>query len=266
MNIIDTFFLNPLINLLILFYQLFFDNMGLAIIALSIVIRLVLLPVVAKQLKAAQGMKKLAPELEKLKKKYANDKQAFAQAQLKLYKEHGANPASGCLPTIIQLLVLFALFQALNRVLQGNGDVIERLNNVLYPFLRLDPGAQINTRFLYLDITKPDTILIPWAIKVFNFTIDRIPGLFLIAAAIAQLISSKMMMPKTDPIKTAQNKAKSKSNTEDMGSMMQSQMMFLAPIMTLVIGFRFASGLVLYWLSFSLFMVAQQIYLKKKES
>ena len=265
MNLWHVFLFQPLVNLLVVFYLLFFKNMGLAIIGLTLVIRLALMPITTKQLKTAQQMKKLAPELEKLKKQYANDKQQFAQEQLKLYKKHGANPASGCLPTIIQFVILIALFQAFNQVLQADGSIIEKLNEVLYSFLKLSPDTIVNTRFLYLDITKPDVFMLSQPVNLAVFKLDRLPGLFLLAAAAVQYFSSKMMIPKKDPVQVAKEKAQAKSGNEDMASMMQQQMVFLAPVMTLVIGFRFASGLVLYWLSFSLFMLVQQLIIKSKQ-
>lgn len=238
--------------------------MGLAIIGLTLAIRAALLPVTNKQLKTAAKMQKLAPELDKLKKQHADDKQRFAQEQLKLYQKHGANPASGCLPTIIQFVVLIALFQALNQVLQADGDVIGKLNEVLYPFLQLPKNLVISTKFLYLEVTKPDVIMLPKPVNLSFFTLDRLPGPLLLAAAAVQFFSSKLMMAKKSPTEKAKEKSNNKSDTEDMAQMMQSQMVFLAPVMTLVIGFRFASGLVLYWLSFSLFMLVQQIYLNNR--
>lgn len=254
--------LQPLTNVLMLLYRLFFNNMGLAIIGLTFLIRFALVSFTSKQLEAAQAMKKLAPELEKLKKKYKDDKQKLAQAQLELYKKHGVNPASGCLPTIIQFVILIALFQVLNQVLQGNGEVVVKTNEILYSFLKLPADTVINTRFLYLDITKPDTFILSKPINIFFFKLSELPGLFLLAAAGVQFLSSRMMMVKTP--KLVKPEVKDKKETEDMAQMMQSQMLYLAPVMTLVIGFRFASGLVLYWLTFSVFMIIQQIIIKKK--
>lgn len=250
----------PLINALVFFYQLFFDNLGLAIIALTLVIRALLIPLTLPTLKASQKMRELAPEIEKLKKKHANNKQAFAKAQMELYRQHGANPAAGCLPQIIQLIVLIALFQAFREVLYANGDVIVRLNEVLYSALRLPANFQINTRFLYLNLTKPDIIQLP---KDFlGGVIPGLPGIFLILAAVVQFFSSKMMSP---TVKAAEKEAKkTPGEMDDMATMMQKQMLYLFPIMTILIGFSFPSGLVLYWLTFSAFTFLQQYLMKNK--
>ena len=265
MNPWHIFLFQPLVNLLIIFYQVF-NNMGLAIIALTLSIRGAMFPITFKQLKTTEKMKQLAPELEKLKKEHGKDKQKFAQEQMKLYKKHGANPVAGCLPTIMQFIILIALFQALNLALQADGDIIARLNEILYPFLHLPEGFNVSTRFLYLDVSKPDLFQLPWAINILNFKIDKIPGLFLIAAALVHVVSPKREMAQKTALQKAQDKKKKSNESEDMASMMQSQMVFLAPVMTLVIGFRFASGLVLYWLSFSLFMLVQQLIIKNKQN
>jgi len=248
-----TLLYQPLVNGLILFYKIFFNNLGLAIIALTLVIRLLLIPLTTPSLKAAQKMKELAPQLEKLKRKYKNDKQAFARAQLELFRQHGANPAAGCLPQIIQLIVLIALFQAFQQVLRANGqETITRLNEVLYPFLRLSQGTVINLKFLYLDLSKPDLVRLPFSV----FRLPALPGVFLFLAALTQFLTSKMMSPAVSAAR--QQAEKTPKKEDDMATMMQQQMLYMFPLMTLLIGFTFPSGLVLYWLVFSLFQMGQQ--------
>jgi len=209
-------------------------------------------------------MKDLAPELDKLKKQHKNDKQSLAQAQMALYKKHGINPAAGCLPQIIQIIVLIALFQAFNQVLKTDGEIISKLNSVLYPFLTFAKESQINTRFLYLDLTRPDFFTLPFKINLGFFSLTKLPGIFLLAAAATQFLSSKMMMPQ---VKENEKQAKKTEEKEDdMMAMMQKQMVYMMPLMTIFIGFRFSSGLVLYWLAFSLFMLAQQLLIKAKKT
>ena len=259
----QTLFYQPLVNALIFFYQFLGQNLGLAIIGLTVAIRGFLTPLTLPSLKSAQKLKELQPELQKLKEKYGSDKQAFAKKQLEFYRQQGVNPAAGCLPQIAQIVILIALFQAFNQVLQSNGDIIQNLNQLLYPSLQLPPETIINFKFLHLDLSKPDLFSFN-PIKLGPLTVDKFPGIFLIASAIAQFISSKMMMPAA---KAAGAKAeKTKEQTDDMAANMQTQMLYLMPIMTIFIGFKFASGLVLYWLTFSLFMLAQQLYLNNQKN
>lgn len=242
----------PLVNALIFLYQLLFQNFGLALIVLTVAIRLALFPLTRSSMRAATKMRELTPEIDKLKKKYGKDQQAFAKAQMELYRQHGANPAAGCLPQIIQLIVLIALYQAFIQVLRVDGDVIQKLNEVLYPQLQLAPGTIINTKFLYLDLGKPDIFHLA-GIPI------PLPGFFLLAAALAQLIYSKMMMP---TIATAKKEAaKTPGVADDMAASMQSQMTYMFPLFTLLIGYSFPSGLVLYWFTFSFLMAVQQYFI-----
>lgn len=246
-----TILYQPLVNALIFLYKIL-GNFGLAIIALTALIRVISIPLSAPSLKAAAKMKELAPEIEKLKKKYGNNKQGFAKAQLELYRQHGANPAAGCLPQIIQLVVLIALYQAFINVLKTDGDVIGKINKVLYSALRLSPETVINTRFFYLDLSKPDVFRLPGLAF-------PLPGLFLLAAALIQVISSKMMQPAVSLSK--QQAEKTPDKKDDLTSAMQSQMLYLFPLMTILIGYSFPSGLILYWFVFSLFSAIQQYFI-----
>lgn len=250
--ILTTILYQPLVNALIFFYKVS-GNFGVALIALTILIRVLLIPLTLPSMKAAEKIKELAPELQKLKKKYGKDKQKFAKAQLELYKRAGANPAAGCLPQIIQLVVLITLYQAFMQVLKvGDGEVIAKLNEILYPLLKLHVTTVINTKFLFLDLNKPDIIRVPGLAF-------PLPGIFLITSALLQFLSSKMMMPVVKKAKEIAQKTPEKQ--DDMATEMQSQMMYMFPLMTLLIGYSFPSGLVLYWLVFSLFTSVQQYFI-----
>jgi len=250
----------PLVNALIFLYELLFHNLGLAIIVLTVVIRALLVPLTTPSMKAAQKMKELAPEIEKLKKRYGKDKQAFAKAQMELYRQHGANPAAGCLPQIVQLIILIALYQAFQKVLSTDGEMITRLNEVLYSSLQLSPGTVINTHFTYLDLAKPDIFRLGGGF--FGGKLPGLPGFFLLGAALVQFWSSKLMTP---TVKKAQKEAqKTPGEADDMATAMQKQMLYLFPLMTILIGFTFPSGLVLYWFVFSAFTTLQQLLVNKK--
>jgi YidC/Oxa1 family membrane protein insertase len=240
---------HPFVNALILLYKVI-GNFGVAIILLTIILRIVLTPLTLPSMKAAKEMAELAPELEKLKKKYGQDKQKLAQAQMDFYKQKGINPAAGCLPQIIQIVILIALYQAFAQVLQANGDVSAKLNELLYPALKLSPGSQINLSFLYLNLGKPD---------MFNYNGIPLPGIFLLLAALTQFLSSKMMQPQVK--KEEAVSAETAEKTDDLAASMQGQMLYMFPLMTLIIGFSFPSGLVLYWFVFSAFQLVQQYFI-----
>lgn len=250
----------PLVNALVFFYGLFGQNLGLAIIVLTLAIRIVLLPLTLPSMRVSAKMSQLAPELDRLKKRFGGDRQRLAQEQMRLYRDHGVNPAAGCLPQIVQLVVLIALFQAFNQVLQPDGDVAAKLNQVLYAGLKIASQSQISTQFFYLDLTRPDIFSLPLSLGGIN--LPGLPGFFLLAAAAAQFLTSKLSLPATSQAKKVAQKTEGAS--DDIATAMQGQMLYLFPLMTLVIGYAFPSGLVLYWLVFSATMLLQQFYLKRQ--
>lgn len=247
------FLYQPILNILILLYGLLFANMGLAIIALTVLIGLILIPLTLPQLKAAQKMQELAPKLEKLKKKYQKDKQKLMQAQMELYKENGVNPAAGCLPQILRLVVLISLYQVFTQVIRPGAEVVEKINQSLYSFVQL-PTAGLNLRFLWLDLSRPDLIHIPGFVAL--------PGVLVILAALFQFLSSLLMAP---VVKTEEEGAEAtEGKSDDLAVSMQKQMVYLFPLITLVIGYTMPSGVILYWFVFSLFTFIQQLLVSNK--
>lgn len=242
---------HPLLNGLIGLYRVTGD-LGWSIIVMTVGLRLAMTPLVLPSLRLGQKMQGLAPQLAKLKEKYKDDKQGLLAAQAQLYKDHGANPASGCLPQIIQLLVLIALFNAFNSVLGANGSsLVDRLNPRLYSFNQLPVDFHLSVNFYYLNLVKPDIFRLP------DVPLP-LPGLFLILAALVQLVSSKMMLPVA--AKAEELAQKTPDQSDDLLAGTQQQMLYLFPLMTVLFGYQFPAGLVLYWLVFSLVSTIQQYY------
>lgn len=255
MNIWQLLLYQPILNALIFLYKILFSNLGLAIIALTLFIRAVLAPIMTQQLRSAKKMQDLSPELAKLKEKFKDDKQKLAQAQMELYKNNGVNPASGCLPQVVQLIILISLYQVFNLVIKPDGlEVIKKINESLYAFNQLPSSSVLNLKFLYLDLSKPDLIQIP------NFV--GIPGLFVILATVFQFLSSKLMSPVVS--KEQKLALKTEAKADDMASSMQKQMLYMFPLMTLIFGYTMSSGVMLYWFIFSLSSFVQQLIINKQ--
>jgi len=250
MNIFTLLLTQPLANGLILFYKVFGGNLGIAILLFSLSLIFALRPLTKPYMESMKKMKDLEPQLSKLKKKFANDKLKLSQAQADLYKQYKINPMGGCLPYVLQFAVLIALFNVFTTVLSADGNATGKINTLLYPALRLSEGQTLNTHFLYLNISKPDTFSIPGI----PFPI---PGIFLLLATIAQFLSVKI----TSPYIAAEKKvaAKTKSEGDDVQVAMQQSMTYTLPLMTLFFGLTFPSGLALYWLVFSIVNVWQQV-------
>ena len=116
--IFTVLFTQPITNILVLCYQLFMFlhvpfALGFSIIALTTIIRLVLLPFTTSQIRASKKMQDLAPHLSLLKEKHKGDKKKHQEEMMKLYKNHGVNPASGCLPVILQIPIIWSLYHVL---------------------------------------------------------------------------------------------------------------------------------------------------------
>ncbi len=249
MNIFTTLLIQPLANGLILFYKILGNNLGLAIIGFGLALRMILNPLTKPYMESMKKMKEFAPQLDKLKKKYKGDKMKLAQAQSEFYRQKGINPGAGCLPYLLQIVVLIAFFNVFSRTLSPNGEIVTRFNELLYEPLKFAADAVINTKFLHLDVTKPDVVNV-------SFLPFAVPGPVLLLAAFVQFISAKI----TAPYVEAEEKVakKTKESTDDIQVAMQQSMIFTFPLMTIIIGVRFASGLALYWLLFSVYQAIQQ--------
>jgi len=248
-NVFTTILVQPLTNGLILCYKYLGQNLGIAIIIFSIFLIFLLRPLTKPYLNSMKRIKEMEPQLAKLRKKFGSDKLKMSQAQAALYKENKINPTAGCLPYILQFAVLIALFQVFTTVLSGQA-IPEKLNQLLYTPLKFTEGQALNTKFIYMDISKPDTFHIPGL----SF---GLPGLFLILATIAQFLSVKITAPYI--AKEQQIAKKTKGDLDDTQVMMQKSMMYMMPLMTLIFGLKLPSGLALYWLVYSVVNVWQQV-------
>jgi YidC/Oxa1 family membrane protein insertase len=253
MNIFTTIFNIiqwPLANGLILFYNFFGHNLGVATILFSTFLFLITRPLSKPQMDSMKKIREVQPLVDKLKNKYGSDKMGFSKAQAELYKQKGINPAGGCIFQILQLIILIAFYQVFASSLSNSADSIAKLNSHLYTPLKIESTATLNTKFLYLDISKPDLF------HVQGLPIG-IPGVFLILATISQFLSIKI----TAPFIEAEKKVvkATKTDADNMQLAMSSSMMYTVPLMTLYFGYQFPSGLALYWLIFSIGTVWQQV-------
>ena len=215
----------PILNVLAFLYNNTLD-LGISIILLTILIKLFLWPLSRKAIKSQKEMQEIQPKLDALKKQYADNKEALGKATMDLYKEHKINPLSSCLPMLIQLPFLFAVFRVL-RV--GMSEDLY----LVYSFLAKPTNFQAIS-FGFMDLSKPNIYLA-------------------VLAGLAQFVQSKMMLAKNN--KTA---GATTAPEENMTAMMNKQMVYIFPIMTIVFGFSLPGGLTLYWFMFTLFTIIQQ--------
>ncbi len=227
MNIFYTLLHQPLLNALIFIYNIpFIRDIGLAIIVLTIIIKFIIYPLNSKAIKSQKQLSQLNPEIKKIQEQYKDDKAAQGKATMEFYQKQGINPLGGCLPMLIQLPILIALF----RVFLA-GFKPEQMEG-LYNFVA-NPGL-INTTFLgFIELTEPF-----WFIAVL--------------AGVLQFIQVKMTSP---PVPKKQ---------KDIAATMQKQMQYFFPAFTVMILFSLSSAIGLYWIATTVFTILQQKVIFKK--
>ena len=183
----DTIIINPFTNVLLLIYKMIGGNFGIAIILFTILIRLITHPLMASQIKSSTKMTEFqqSKQWQDIQKKYKDDKEKLAQEQMSLYKELGISPFASCLPSIIQIPIIFALYQSIMRSLAATPGQLLILTRSIYPFLHLGDLAPLNSKFLWMNLGQPE--------RVYMFGVG-IPILAVIVA-ITTYIQSKVTMP-----------------------------------------------------------------------
>src|SRR5512142_1201092 len=196
MDIWNTFILYPFTNVLLWIYDVIGHNFGVAIILFTILIRLVTWPLNASQLKSAKVMQDLQSDKEwqDIQKKYAKDKEKMAQEQMRIYKERGISPFASCLPTLIQFPIIIGLYQSIIHALAATPLGLLQLAQGLYPFLNAALLLPLNSRFLWMDLGKPEGIAIP-GLNV-PFLPYGFPTLAIIVA-VTTYLQTKLTMPPT---------------------------------------------------------------------
>ena len=281
----DVFFL-PLFNLLIFLYRIPFFDFALAIIIFTIAIRTVLAPLFIRQIRSQKEMQRMQPLVREIQRKHKGNRQKVTEETMALYREHGVNQFGGCLPVIVQLPILFALYQALIRasgvitgftVNDGNRAAFDALQaaNVVDPIVGQAGSFQVAfdgacnlpaysqlPQFLPLNCQLIDPIkltshvdtTVGWLLGLDLARIDHVFALPLfggfalsllaVIAAILQFVQVKMTSPRP--------------NADDPTSGMTSTMTYTFPLLTIVWGGIFPSGLILYWIVYTAYLVVQQ--------
>lgn len=215
--IFDFVLYKPLFNSLIFLYNIIpGHDFGIAIIALTLIIKLILYPVSLKASKSQKVLQDMQPKVKEIQEKYKNDKEKIAMATMELYKTQKINPFSGLFLAFVQLPILIALYQVFR---QG-----------------INPDSHLNPMFFGLiNLSKANLV-------------------FAIIAGVLQFYQTKMLS-------TSQKNVKDKN---DMAQAMQTQMLYVFPIITVLILMGLPSALGLYWIVSSIFSIVQQYFILKQ--
>jgi len=292
----DVFFL-PLFNLLVGVYSLVFSDFALAIIIFTVVIRTLLAPLFVRQIRSQKEMQRMAPLIREVNRKHKGNRTKIAEETQLLYREHGVNPAAGCLPVVLQMPLLLALYQALIRAsnvvtlnaAQATSDAFAKLQVALPGITKLEEVKdaagkltqvhytapisgpcnlpQFNsgdfTHFLPLNcqlidplqLAHPIATKVPWLMNLDLAKVDNVFALLIpgtgfalsalaLVAALLQFVQVRMTSPKP--------------NRDDPTSSTTNTMTYLFPLLTIWWGGLFPSGLILYWVVYTAYLIVQQ--------
>lgn len=273
--------------LLNVFYELF-NNYGIAIIIFSVILRIILIPITIKQQKTIKKSAELQEEMKEISKKYKNNPEKLNQETIELYKREKMSPFSGCLSSIVQIIIILSVFWLVSQPL----TYMKRLNNVPYDANNTesnqsvveyykeklkqenenqrtgyseiaiinkygveDERVSLNMDFLGLDLSKvPSDNLNDWRVYI-------IPALYVISSVISIKITTDMSKKKKEDV----IKTNDKEENNDMEAMeaMNKNMTYMMPIMSVFIAFIAPLGLALYWFISNLLMIVEKIVIDK---
>ena len=218
--------LNPFITVISLLYSFFGNNAVVAIILFTILVRLIMYPLNAQQMRSSKAMQELQPEMKKMQDKYKNDREKLAQEQMRLYREHGVNPLGGCLPLLIQFPIWIGLYQAINHALAATPlQLIDLSGRFLVS--GLDRLVPLNNVFLGIDLTQAPTA---------NPTYALVLPVLVLATSWLQ---SKMITPPAQP---------SEDGKPNQAQAMTQSMTTVMPIMMGMFSLSFSVGLSIYFI------------------
>ncbi len=227
-------------------------DIGIAIIVMTLLVRAALIPLFRRQIVSMKRTQLLQPELKELQKRYKGDRARFSQAQMELYKERGVNPASGCLPMLLQLPLLLIIYQVISQGLTNPDPTamisvfgikifdiqcVNGLGTAAYDAYK--PCINSTVGWLgSMDVSKPQVL----------FSLPLIGGFSLLAflSAVLQLVQSRMTMPPSDP------------SYQDQNSKIQRQLVLFLPLISILYGGFLPAGLFLYWIVTTVFGIVQQ--------
>ena len=227
-------------NLILLLYNLMGQSTVAAIAVLTLLINLLILPLTLSQQKSARKMQEFQPELQKLQKKYANDKEKLAQEQMRLYKEAGINPMGGCLPLLVQMPIWFALIGAIRYCIPTTPLEVFKFSQHIYKWL---PGVvgivPLQSTFLGMDLGLPPSPAQWWSYSL--------PILVLVTSWLQQ----KLLTPPTAV------------DDQSQAGAMNKQMQVMMPLMMMVFTLQYSTGLSIYFIISSLVRMVQYYFVQR---
>ncbi|MBU1046339.1 YidC/Oxa1 family membrane protein insertase [Patescibacteria group bacterium] len=235
--IFNNVFFNPIYNGLVYLIDILpWVDMGVAVILITIAVKLIIFPLTKKSIQLQITQKKIEPELKKIKEKFKDNKEEQARKIMDLYRENDLNPLSGIMIMIIQIPIIFALYFVFLK-----GGLPEVNSELLYSFVKIP--TEIHTLFIGLiDMTQKSLLLA-------------------ILAGISQYIQIQLILPKLD---FKRNNGQKRDFKDDLTKSMHLQMKFVMPVIIIIISYNLPSAIALYWITSNIFMIGQEMFVKRK--
>ncbi|HET9346556.1 MAG TPA: YidC/Oxa1 family membrane protein insertase [Candidatus Limnocylindrales bacterium] len=238
--------------IILVFFDQLTGNIAIAIVLLTLLLKIVLIPVFRRQTVSTKRMQMLGPELKELQKRYKGDAVKAQQAQREFYRERGVNPLAGCLPTLLQLLLLIPMYSVFSQGLT-NYDVTRMVTvfGVELFDLNCPTEPMYDAAGHVIPCLDPIAFGINWGLPevIIGTAGGFATGLSIMAviSALLQLIASRMALPAPDA-----------RMADDQNTRIQRQMALLFPFISLTYGSLLPAGLFLYWIVSTLFTIVQQ--------
>ena len=246
------FITKPFLNFLILIASFLPDhNLGIAIIVLTLVVKLALFFPTQHAMEGQKKLQKLQPKLDEMRKKYKDNPEQLNKEIMKLWKEHDVNPLQSCLPMLLQFPILIGVFFVIR-----DGSILEISRHLIYPLYQ-DLSWGFGSNFFGLDLTKPSIFLMPPLLFILQF---------------AQMKLSFAIAKKKKEDKEAKEGKKDKESKEetkgifsgDQQQMQQTMMTYGLPILIAVFAFQFPAAVSLYWAVSTVFGIGQQMVVNRR--
>ena len=251
-----------------------FNNYGIAIIVFSVILRIILIPVTISQQKSIKKNEKMQEKMKEIQRKYKNNPEKLNQETMDLYKREKLNPFSGCLSSILQIIIILSVFWLVSKPLTYMKKVDTNIiNGYAYPEIQViqkkastDENVNINMEFFGLDLSKVPNQ------NMGDITVYIIPVLYIITSFISiKITNGKKKKNKTLQIeeKTSKDKVNVEDgkteNDESLEAMqeMNNSMMYMVPIMSISIAFIAPLGLALYWLVSNILIIIERLIIDK---
>jgi YidC/Oxa1 family membrane protein insertase len=222
---------------------------GLSIVFLTITVRVILFPLFVKQIKSQRRMQELAPKIKELQAKHKGDRETLNTELMKLYKDHGTNPVSGCLPLVFQMPVFFALFRVMNEFRPKNGEFHPKYG--LSKHL-IEQGAHAKVFGAPISAAFNSTASFLKTLDGNATTVKIVAAMMIVTMGGTTFWTQRQMMARNGAPADAQQ------------AQVQKIMLYILPLSFALFGFSFPIGVLLYWLTTNVWSMGQQHYVIRR--